>query len=50
MNPSLMKNGIKIMQIFKKILKNKTFEVFSDDLNEMKKQGLVINSGERMFM
>jgi len=50
-NPSLMKkNGIKNYSDFAKKILNRikkkpiSFEVFSDDLNEMKKQGLVINS------
>ena len=57
-NPSLMKkNGIKnyadfAKKILKKIKKKPiSFEVFSDDLNEMKKQGLVINSwGKNVYV
>ena len=57
-NPSLMKkNGIKNYSDFsKKILKKIrkkpiSFEVFSDDLNEMKKQGLKINSwGKNVYV
>ncbi len=57
-NPSLMKkNGIKNYESFaKKILKKIkkkpiSFEVFSDDLNEMKEQAIKINSwGKNVFV
>jgi transaldolase len=57
-NPSLMKkNGIKnytdfSKKILKKIRKKPiSFEVFSDDLSEMKKQGLKINSwGKNVYV
>ena len=57
-NPSLMrKNKIKNYQIFAKkilkVIKNKpiSFEVFSDNLEEMKKQAEIINSwGKNVYV